>query len=161
MIAVAGPAVAGQAIAASVEDLARSSELVVHGRVVGTTARWTEDGGRIFSFVEVEVLDAWRGTAGRRITVAVPGGQVDGVGQRVSGAPDFQQGEEIVVFLRRAEAGAHRVNGLAQGKFRVVGSEARPDLSGLEVHPAPIRSGERRAEAMPLDELRRRVKGLH
>ena len=63
-----------------------------------------------------------------------------GIGQRVDGAPAFAGGEEVVVFLNRAEAGGYRVAGLAQGKFSVAGMNATPDLVADRAW-SPTRSG--------------------
>ena len=100
----------------------------------------------------------WRGTPAARVTVVVPGGVVGPIGQRVDGAPAFAKGEEVVVFLSAAEAGAFRVTGLAQGKFSVRDGAAQPDLAHVSFVPAPLRAGERRAEAMDVAELERRVR---
>jgi len=155
-LATASPAVAAQAVATSVEDLARASDVVVRGRVISTTARWSE--GRIYTFAEVQVSASLRGTAPARITAITPGGVVGDVGQRVDGAAVFTSGEEVVVFLGRSQGGTYRVNGLAQGKFAVEGKVARPDVSRLDFVANQVRAGERRAEAMSVDELETRVR---
>src|SRR5919198_1233196 len=156
-LAVASPAVAALAVPASVEDLARSSQLVLRGRVARAAPRWSDDQRRIFTYVDIEPASAWRGTPAARVTVVVPGGVVGPIGQRVDGAPAFEKGEEVVVFLSAAEAGAFRVTGLAQGKYSVQGGAAQPDLAHVSFVPAPLRAGERRAEAMDVAELERRV----
>src|ERR671936_1166195 len=119
MLAAALPARAALAVPASVEELARSSQAVVRGRVTGVSSRWSDDQRRIFTYVDIAPSSVWRGAPPARITVVVPGGVVGPIGQRVDGAPGFAKGEEVVVFLSEAEAGTFRVTGLAQGKFRV------------------------------------------
>jgi hypothetical protein len=151
---------AAEVRAASVEALARSSDLVVRGQVERRTARWSEDGRRIFTFVEVRPTSTWKGRAPATVTVLVPGGVVGRIGQRVDGSPAMEDGEEVVLFLRQAESATWRVQGLAQGKFRIEGSVARPELSGTAVTPGPAPgAGERLAEPMALEELERRVRG--
>jgi hypothetical protein len=146
--------------AASVEALARSSDLVVRGQVERSSSRWSDDGRRIFTFVEVRQTSAWKGRAPSTVTVLVPGGVIGRIGQRVDGSPALEVGEEVVLFLRQAEAATWRVQGLAQGKFRVDGLVARPELTSSVVLPGPApRPGERQAEAMELGELERRVRG--
>jgi hypothetical protein len=156
LLAVAAPAVAALAVPASIEDLARGSDAVVRGRVASVTSRWV--GKRIYTFAEVETASVWRGSVPARVTVVTPGGVVGGIGQRADGAALFAGGEDVVVFLARAEAGAFRVSGLAQGKFAVSGSVARPDLTHTSFLAAPLRAGERRSEEMQVDELERRVR---
>jgi hypothetical protein len=148
---------AAQAVALSVEELARTSDLVVRGRVARVESRWSEDGWRIFTFADVEAAESWRGRPAGSIRVLVPGGVIGRIGQRVDGAPILARGEEVVLFLIRGEASFFRVTGLAQGKFSVDGATARPDLTHVSFVGSRVGSGERRAEAMPLAELERRA----
>ena len=157
----AGPARAMLAVPATVEDLARSSDAVLRGKVVSVSSEWAEDQRRIFTRVEVAPTSVWRGSARARVTVLVPGGVVGRIGQRVDGAPGFAKGEEVVVFLTGAAPGSFRVNGLAQGKFRVDGPAARPQLAQVGFVPrAELRAGERLVEPMDVAELERRVRSV-
>jgi hypothetical protein len=158
LMVAASRAVATQAVAVSVEELARQSDAVVRGQVVEKHAQRTEDGLRIFTVVELQRAAALRGRAQPRLQVVVPGGIVGRMGQRVDGAPSFIPGEEVVVFLQRAGAERFRVTGLAQGKFTVTGGRAYPDLSHLTFVRTSVGAGERRVEEMPLQELERRVR---
>jgi hypothetical protein len=97
--------------------------------------------------VVVEIREAWKGTATGRITVVQPGGERDGIGQRVSGVAPLAVGERVVLFLERTGA-QHRVVGLAQGVYRVLPSadtgEARAvpaSLEGLELVFLPAGAG--------------------
>lgn len=152
----AAPAAAATFLATSVEEVARGSDAVVRARVVAAASRATRD-GRIVTDVELAVDAAWKGDAGRAVRLVVPGGSLPGVAMRVDAAPRFAVGEEVVVFLARG-ARAWLVNGLALGKFRVAGGEARPGIAGAEVLPRALPAGERRVEAMPVAELERRVR---
>jgi hypothetical protein len=156
-LAVAVPARAAQAIAVSVEQLARESDAVVRGRVEGARAFRSEDGLRIYTAFDVRSAKVLRGRAPAVARVVVPGG-VDGrIGQVVDAAPALARGEELVLFLRR-DGDDWAVSGLAQGKFSVEGAQARPDLSRLAFVGSSVRAGERRVEPMPLAELERRVR---
>jgi len=156
----AAPALGAEAVALSVEGLARSSDAVVRGQVRKTTPTLSADGRRIFTLVDVEVASTWRGQAAATVRVIVPGGIMGAIGQRVDGAPSFAEGEEVVVFLNRAEAGGHRVAGLAQGKFSVAGTSAAPDLTHTRFVDRQVKAGERAAEPMPVAELERRVRSV-
>jgi hypothetical protein len=157
-VALAGPVLAAQSLHVSVEALSRESDLVVRGRVASVVSRFSDDGLRIFTYAEVDVASTWRGESASRVTVLVPGGVVGDLGQRVDGAPTLSDGEEVVLFLHRAEAGLFRVSGLAQGKLSVRGGVARPELSHLGFLGTRVREGERAVEAMPLADLERRVR---
>ncbi len=161
-LGVAAPALAALSVPATVEELARGSEAVVRGRVVSLASHPSADGRRISTSVEVEATSVWRGTAPARVTVVVPGGTAGRLAQRVAGAPHFTVGEEVVVFLGRiGKAQAYRVTGLAQGKFAVEAQQATPDLSQTSfVGRKAMQAGERRVEAMPVDELERRVRAV-
>jgi hypothetical protein len=153
-----GGARAGALQAKSVEESARTSDAVVRGTVLSTTSRW--DAGHIVTDVEIAVTSAWKGQPGRQVTVTIPGGVVGDLGQRVDAAPEFTVGEEVVVFVQRAPNGRmNRVNGLAQGKYRVEDGLARPDISGVDLHARAIGPGEKLVQPMTVDELERRVKG--
>jgi len=161
-LAAAAPALAALSVPASVEELARGSDAVVRGRVMSLASHPSADGRRISTSVEVEATSVWRGTVPARVTVVVPGGTAGRVAQRVAGAPQFTVGEEVVVFLgQMGKAQAYRVTGLAQGKFAVEADQARPDLSQTSfVGRQALRAGERRVEAMAVDELERRVRAV-
>jgi hypothetical protein len=142
-----------------VEDLARSSDAVVRGTVERQASRMV--GKRIVTDVEIRIASVWRGTAPQRVKVTVPGGVVGDLGQRVDGMASFTPGEEVVVFVGRSSDGRWRVNGAAQGKFKVdaAQAQARPSLDDVRFLRSEVRAGERAAEPMPLAELERRVKG--
>ena len=158
LLFVALPASAAMAVSSSVEQLARGADAVVRGRVASTSARWI--GRRIFTFAEVEAGSVWRGSAPPRITVLTAGGASGHLVQHVDGAAAFAQGEEVVLFLSRAEAGIYRVTGLAQGKFTVQSGVARPDLANTSLIAAQRAPGERASEEMPVGELERRVRSV-
>jgi hypothetical protein len=155
-LALASSAAASTFVAASVEEVARSSEAVVRGRVVAAAGRATRD-GRIVTDVDVEVASAWKGAPERTVRIVVPGGSLGWIALRVEGAPTFAPGEEVVVFLAR-EGRAWRVNGYGLGKYRVVGAEARPGLGASEVVPRAPGAGERLVGTMAVAELERRVR---
>jgi hypothetical protein len=151
----ARPAVA---VAVSVEELARGSDVVVRGRVSRVSSFWTADGARIMTVAELSPSETWRGTTPGPVQVLVPGGVVGDIGQRVDGAPTFATGEEVVVFLWRSGEGAFRVRGLAQGKFTVVADAARPALAHTRAVGVRLAAGERLAGPMGVAELERRVR---
>ena len=56
------------------------------------------------------------GTGEKNFDLVQPGGEVDGIGQRVNGFPTFSPGDRVVLFLHKTDAG-YRVVGLSQGVF--------------------------------------------
>lgn len=108
---------------ADLPELALSSDAIVHGTVRRVESRWSGDGRRIVTDVEIQVTEALKGQAGSTVLVTQPGGRVGDIGQRVSGLAAFTPGEEVVVFLERRGTRAFRVSGMAQGKYQVRRSE--------------------------------------
>jgi hypothetical protein len=138
--------------------LTQNASDVVRARVTSTRPAWTEDGRRLMTVVEVGVLESYKGAARGRLTILQPGGELDGVGQRVSGVARLDVGEEVVLFLER-QGPVHRVVGLAQGVYRV-NREGAPEaaralpatLEGLDL-VAPGGQRLRQRAPMPLDAL--------
>jgi hypothetical protein len=156
-LAPAPRALAAQASAISVEELARTSDAVVRGKVISSHPHRRED-GRIFTVFDVRTRAVLRGHAPPVAHVDVPGGILGRTGERVDGAPRLVAGEELILFLRRAGPETFVVAELAQGKFTVDGDQARPDLSRFTFSQTSVPPGERRAEEMPVTELERRVR---
>ena len=96
--------------------------LVVRGKVLSSQAAFS--GNLIFTHYRVRVSESLKGRAAGTVDVAVPGGVANGIRQAVSGAPEFQPGEEYVFFLWTSKAGITQVIGLTQGLFRVTGTGA-------------------------------------
>lgn len=156
LLALAGPAAGATFVATSVEQVARTSDAVVRGRVRAVSSRFTRD-GRIVTEVELLVESAWKGAPEATVRLVVPGGRVGSLAQIVDAAPRFEEGEEVVVFLSR-RGPAWRVNGHALGKYRVEGGEARSALGGAQVLPRALEAGERAVGTMGVPELERRVR---
>ena len=157
LLVAALPAAAAQFRSATVEEAARTSDAVVRGRVEHRTSRYTEDGSRIVTDVEVAVASAWKGSPGTRVVVTVPGGEVGDVGMWVDAAPVLADGEEVVLFLVQRGARWH-VNGYALGKFHVERDEARPQVPPERMARVAARAGERPISPTAISELERRVR---
>ncbi len=85
----------------SIEQMTQASEVVIRGRVLRTEAQWDEAHRSIWTYAEVKVEEALKGTAPMIILVRSPGGEVGDIGQLVAGAPRFEVGEDVVLFLFR------------------------------------------------------------
>jgi hypothetical protein len=128
-------AYASLSLALDVKQLSQDSELIVRGTVKKTKSMWS--GKRIVTEVTLTVNSSLKGTPGSEVTLYTPGGVVDGVGMKVSGAPSFREKEEVFVFLK-SQKGNYSVLGLGQGKYTIgldtSGKKiATPDLNGLEL----------------------------
>lgn len=130
-------------------ELARSSDLIIRGRVTKRVSQITEDDTFLFTDYDVIVIEVFNNNAaapidlGKTIVVTRPGGKVlvDGV---VVKATDSAYAalpvntNDVVVFLRFIpETGAYKTT-RATGAFELVGSTVRP-LTGVPFPPGVIR----------------------
>jgi hypothetical protein len=102
----------------TLEQLAARSEIIAHARVERSWMAWDGAHKYIWTHHELHVIDPIRGSAGP-VVVSEPGGFLNGVGMRVSGAVEYRPGEEIVVFLYRTPVGFYRAVGQEQGKLAI------------------------------------------
>jgi len=133
LLLLAAPALASAALQMDVPALTAAATDVIDGQVVSSRSVWTGDHRRIVTRVVVEVREAWKGGATGRITVVQPGGELDGIGQHVSGVAALSSGERVVLFLERSGA-QHRIVGLAQGVYRVVPGDGTDGLLAVPAH---------------------------
>ncbi|HYV44700.1 MAG TPA: hypothetical protein VFA20_07565 [Myxococcaceae bacterium] len=159
------PAGATSVIGVDLDQLTRQSDVVVHGTVKGKESRWSGDGRRILTDVQIEVRESFKGSPARTVTVQQPGGVVGDIGQRVDGLATFDVGEEVVVFLERWGTQRFQVTAAAQGKFRVERSSdgtrvfAVPDRNAdADLVDAAGRATGSRLQTLDLSELRDRVR---
>ncbi len=159
----------GQAMATSMlyQDLAaltESSDAVVHGTVTKSESRWTGDHKRIVTDVWIDVAEFFKGSGGRTVIVQQPGGEMDGIGQKVSGLASFSTGEEVVLFLERQGSEKYRVAGMAQGKFRVERSSdgkatyVVPDGAGEAMLIDPQTGTQVQGDSQPMELAKLRAK---
>jgi hypothetical protein len=147
---------------ADLPELARTADSIVHGTVRRVESRWSGDGRRIVTDVEIQVSESLKGQASGSVVVTQPGGRVGDIGQTVSGLASFTPGEEVVLFLERRGARAFRVAGMAQGKYKVQRSEdgtralAVPESTGdvLLVDPDTRQATSSSARTLSLAELK-------
>ena len=95
---------AAQAKAASspLEDLVNGADSVVVGTVVERSSYWNDEHTRIYTSVVLSVEESLKSTTGHdKIIVTLPGGEAEGIGLLVSDMPSFDQGEKVVVFLKK------------------------------------------------------------
>jgi hypothetical protein len=149
---------------ADFSEVVNGSSLVVHGRVIDV--RSAVRGRTIESFVTVQVIEALKGAPGENVTFRVPNGQVGRVRRVVIGAPEFETGDEVVVFLQGRAPAVPSLFGLSQGVYRV----ARDAAARVLVTPAPVMargSGAERVvrgdpvrQPMPIDRFASEVRAV-
>jgi hypothetical protein len=106
--------------ALSADELARSSDVIVVGKVASMKSNWTADRSRIVTTVTLQVDQSLKGaTGGSTITLVTPGGEVDGVGELYTHSARFARQEDVVVFARRTPKGEFAVTAGQQGKMSI------------------------------------------
>lgn len=146
-----------------VEDLTRISAHVFHGQVVSTSTYWSADHTKIYTAVQVQVIETLKGSVapGQTVTVTQLGGEKDGVVMDFDGRPSFAVGEQVVLFTENWK-NTLIVVALKQGKMRVEGQEVVRDFSGLmlvdkNAQGKGLRAVRPKQTHLTFDELRGRV----
>ncbi|MBO6938806.1 MAG: hypothetical protein JJ863_27805 [Deltaproteobacteria bacterium] len=109
----------------TLEDMARDAVAIVHGRVVRTGGHLgIRDGSaEPFTVTTLDVIEWIKGPGGDRIELREIGGELGGNrgGMAIDGVPNYDVGEEVVVFLENDPHGDfYRTYGMVQGKFVVL-----------------------------------------
>ena len=115
-------------VPAEFSEIVTGSDLVVHGRVVAIRPQIVGDRRTIETVITVAVVDALKGQPGETVYFRVPGGQVGPYRRVMIGAPEFAEGEEVVLFLKGRAPGVPYPFGLSQGVYRVVRGAAGQTL---------------------------------
>jgi len=110
------PVRASLATVLGLDQLTTLADRVIVGEVLSVKSRWDSGHTRIFTNIEVQVAETWKGAAaaGGKILIQQPGGQVGDIESRVYGLAEFHTGQRAVLFLKGAES-ASAVLGLGQG----------------------------------------------
>ena len=116
-------------------ELVRASRAIAYGQVVGIRARQTSDRVRVETLVTLRVATYLKGDLGQEVTFVVPGGTFGRYRTIIVGAPEFRQGEEVVLFLNARGPSMPYVLRLAQGVFRVV---RQPGSGERTIAPSPL-----------------------
>jgi len=97
-------------------ELTEGADQIVVADVVSTECAWDKDHRNIYSTIEINVRERWKGTipGDGRIKIRQLGGTVGDIEMTVYGMPSFEPGERALLFLRHAG-----VVGMGQGKRRV------------------------------------------
>jgi hypothetical protein len=148
-------------------QLVTSSPVIVHGTVVDVRSDWVDGRRAVETFVTVEAGDYLKGDLGPRVTFKVPGGQLGRYRTIFVGAPTFQSGDELVLFLKSNGASYPFITGLSQGLFRVVTDRTSgrrlvtpPAVVGKPGVDERVVRGDPARRPLPLDDFRALVRQM-
>jgi hypothetical protein len=150
-------------IPADLGDLAREAGTIARGVVVAVEPRWLEDRRAIETIVTLQTEVYLKGSLGPLVQFRVPGGRMGRFRSVTIGAPAFEAGQRVVVFLNGAGPRLPDIVGLSQGVFRLsrgtnAWTVAPQSLAGV-TDPRPG-SGAPGRRVMPLAEFEAHVRHL-
>jgi hypothetical protein len=144
--------------------LSRDAQVIARGRVLATGTRWTDDRRGVETLVTLEVESYLKGAFGETLTFRVPGGRLGRYRSLVVGAPEFTDGQRVIVFLAYRGPMVPYLVGLGQGVYRLAPAGTRwvvtpPALIAVD-QPTPLVRGDVSRRPFALDDFERRVRDL-
>lgn len=154
----------------SLEELVSSSDIVISGEVKDTESFWSKDGKTILTSATVAVDNIIKGDPSQdTVIVEHEGGEIGGIGLKVSDISPLVKGEKIVLLLKAAYSRKHLADrgldtptekvynlvGEAQGKYLI-------DSNGLATRSGFSIAGRKNLHDnnIPLEELIKRIQGI-
>lgn len=103
------------------DALVNDSDYVIRARTKNVTAtkEATAGGSKIYTHVELEVIDIVAGTPPTKITLRLLGGQVGDERMFVEGMPRFHPGDEDILFVSGNGRSICPLYGMMHGRFPV------------------------------------------
>ncbi len=140
--------------------------MIVHGRVSDVRSFMSGPRRTIESVVTLSVIDTLKGAPARTVLFRVPNGQVGRYRRVVVGAPEFEEGDEVVVFLQAHAPAIPTLFGLSQGVYRVAHDAnaqaivTPPAVMARGVSAERVVRGDPVRQPMPMAAFAREVRGV-
>jgi hypothetical protein len=108
----------------STEELTRASAVIITGDVISSTSFWSADKQFIYTQATIAVREVIKGRPLQNsLTIVHEGGEVDGMGLKVSDVAPLTIGETVLLFLSPENSNAPAVRytmvGKAQGTYSI------------------------------------------
>jgi hypothetical protein len=104
----------------SEDDMTNQAKTIVTGRVLATKSEWNEERTKIYTYITISTQTFLKGDdRPQEMVIKKLGGEVGDIGMLVEGTSVFEEGEEVLLFLRKGRNGFHRIIGFSQGKFSI------------------------------------------
>jgi hypothetical protein len=100
-------------------DRVNLSEKIVRGQVISIRSYWNPEKTLIYTEVKVRVNEYLKGDGPKEIMLNIPGGTVYNKTQWVSDAPQFNVGDDDVIFLESSG----QITGGPDGVYRLKGQD--------------------------------------
>jgi hypothetical protein len=128
----------------SYDELAASADKIVLGSVALRQSYWGDD-SRIYTDVVLSTEVGIKGTEDGAVVVRIQGGTVGDTTMSVSDGPELNEGERVLVFLRR-EADHFTVVGRGAGSVRASSAEAPLALESAFANAERLAGGRLRSK---------------
>jgi hypothetical protein len=135
----AGSAQATTVIPLTFDELVSRAELIFQGTVVSVRSEWAGDTGRqkrIVSYVTLSSEDVIKGETGPNYTLRMLGGTIGERTVKVSDAPEFKQGDRVILFVEKNGTQFIPLVGIMHGCFRVDATNIVRGHNGQNLSPA-------------------------
>ena len=124
------PAITNATVVQKVEltQLVEHSAIIFHGIVrrvdddLSTSCR-----GPFLTRLELEVVHSWKGHSKPTLELTLPGGRACSFRMKIPGMPQFESGQEVILFLEKTSKG-YVLTGLHQGVYWVDGLSAESKM---------------------------------
>src|SRR3954468_22262586 len=83
-------------------ELVATSSAIVHAHVTDVRSAYVDGRRSIETFVTIAADEYYKGNLGEHVTFLVPGGEIGRYRTIFIGAPQFHEGDEVVLFLKSA-----------------------------------------------------------
>ena len=132
-----------------VEDLTTHADLVLHGKVLSKTVL-RDPAGRIYTRLELGLIEVWKGAIpGDAFVIVHGGGTLGDERVEVSDQASYAPAEEVVAFLRLNDRGEGVTLSLSQGKFAVFSKPGSGEkLVASRYHGVGAESNDRAAQQL-------------
>lgn len=114
---------------ADLEGLIEISDIIVQGTVEGQKVYFDKTQGRVVTDTTFKVERKFMGKVDQKVTIQQWRGTHEGVTTEIPGDPNFEKGEEVIVFLHRGAEGVVALSAMGQSKFSIVPSGSNKMVS--------------------------------
>ena len=106
---------------ASTLDIANRAQYVVVGRIISSESKWDDQKAFIFTYTTFSTDQYIKGDGlGDEVTLRIVGGQVGDQILQVPDRPEFNEGQEVVLFLNaKNKYGFYNLSSLMNGVLRI------------------------------------------
>ena len=148
-------------VPADFAEMVGGSQTIVYGRVVDVQSRLTAGRRSIESVVTLQVAATLKGEQRSAVVLRLPNGRVGRYRRIMVGAPELNEGDEVVLFLQGRAPSVPMPYGLTQGIYRVTRAEGEARVVPLVAEgPGRVVRGDPARRPLTLDAFADRVRAV-